>query len=247
MSVVALSPREAEARAKLEIEAINQLHEEVFRAVRMAVTKAVELGNKLQAVKDSLPHGRFGSWVTENCNFDDRLARRYMAVASGWPLLVESVGTTAYVLSLDAAINKINSLKKETADAEARTVADPEACPHGGEHEYDEEACVRCHDPRPQQSPARGVAGLLEKAIAHEKGASDRDGDEGSDSEGEETAGVAAQRLLSLFTNIDQLYAQLTQLLDQAAQQAPSRYKDEAQEGLDISYQDFRKWKKEVL
>lgn len=246
MSVVALSPKEAESRAKEAIGAINQLHEDVFKAVRFVIVKAVELGNKLAEVKASLPHGRFTEWVAANCNFEDRMARRYMAVAKDWPLLVENIGTTAYVLSLDAAINKINSLKKAKDETRSLAAADeaPESaeCPHGGEHEYDEEACVRCHDPRP-----RGMAGLLEKAIAHAQGTSDRDSDRGPRVAGQADQRLAEEGLRKLFGTIDQLYAKLTQLLDQAGHEAPSAYKDEAQESLDVSYQDFRRWKKEVL
>lgn len=57
---------------------INQLHEKATKSVADAIGYAKEAGMHLLAVKTSLPHGQFGSWVKENLVVSQRQAQRYI-------------------------------------------------------------------------------------------------------------------------------------------------------------------------
>ena len=53
----------------------NDLHEGARTSAVDAVKKAVELGNILIEVKESLKHGQWGEWCTTNLQFSERKAR----------------------------------------------------------------------------------------------------------------------------------------------------------------------------
>lgn len=56
--------------------------------------------------------------------------------------------------------------KKETADFVKQYPPEQSGpCPHGGEHTYDEEACTRCHDPKPADEAPVGK--LFSKLLEH--------------------------------------------------------------------------------
>ncbi len=57
---------------------IRQLHLEARDLAEQAIERALEAGRLLAEVKAELKHGEFGSWVSANCGFTDRTARRYM-------------------------------------------------------------------------------------------------------------------------------------------------------------------------
>ena len=63
---------------KTQIEKLNGLHSEILDSMRSTVYKAVEAGEILQQVKETLPHGEFTQWVENNVTFDIRTAQRYM-------------------------------------------------------------------------------------------------------------------------------------------------------------------------
>jgi len=83
------------------IDQIKTLHEEIVGAVRLTLTKAIELGGILEEQKAETPHGAWSSWIEENLPFDIRTAQRYMkAYANRDQLKNDSVSllTDAYRL-----------------------------------------------------------------------------------------------------------------------------------------------------
>jgi len=66
---------------------INALHAEVTAALTATLGKAMLIGGKLIEIKASLPHGQFGAWIVNNCQFTDRTARYYMRLAENRELV----------------------------------------------------------------------------------------------------------------------------------------------------------------
>ncbi len=68
----------------LETEArivVKQRTGEIKTLVRRAAQDIIEIGQKLIEVKEHLEHGQFGAWLKAEFSWDDRTARRFMAVA----------------------------------------------------------------------------------------------------------------------------------------------------------------------
>ena len=57
---------------------LNELHLEIEQSSKATILKAIEAGELLNQVKDSLKHGEFTDWVKMNVTFDIRTAQRYM-------------------------------------------------------------------------------------------------------------------------------------------------------------------------
>jgi len=63
-----------------KIERLNFLNEQIKGAVKTTLESAIEAGEILTGIKDTLKHGTFTKWIEENCQFTDRTARSYMRV-----------------------------------------------------------------------------------------------------------------------------------------------------------------------
>jgi len=61
-------------------EKLNKLHGQVGAAMKSTIPMVLEMGETLLSVKESLPHGEFGSWVEENLFFSLKTAQNYMSV-----------------------------------------------------------------------------------------------------------------------------------------------------------------------
>jgi len=57
---------------------INAMHREATKAAITAVELAIEIGAMLMEVKATLPHGEYGPWIRNHCEFTDRTARNYI-------------------------------------------------------------------------------------------------------------------------------------------------------------------------
>jgi hypothetical protein len=57
---------------------LNSLH----RRVEEGLQAALEAGNILIHIKETLPHGEFVKWIKSNCEFTTRTARNYMRAAA---------------------------------------------------------------------------------------------------------------------------------------------------------------------
>jgi len=65
-----------------QIDRLNELHGEITRDAQALLNKAIEAGQILIEVKESLPHGDFTQWVNDNVVFSIRTAQRYMKIYS---------------------------------------------------------------------------------------------------------------------------------------------------------------------
>lgn len=61
--------------------AFNRAHEAAREAQRAAVIHAAECGRLLNEAKETVKHGAWGQWVTDNCRFSPRTAQLYMRLA----------------------------------------------------------------------------------------------------------------------------------------------------------------------
>src|SRR5438477_13195410 len=91
---------------------INAAHQKVVRASASMVEHAIEAGNLLLQVKESLGHGRWLPWVETHCVFSERTAQRYTLIARGRKKLEGKYDTVAD-LSL-GAICKLIQVKPAT-------------------------------------------------------------------------------------------------------------------------------------
>jgi len=68
---------------KAEIKAITDAHAEIVKAERGTLEYALKAGALLQKAKDSLEHGQWRPWLSDNCpDISDRIASKYMRLAS---------------------------------------------------------------------------------------------------------------------------------------------------------------------
>ncbi len=57
---------------------IRQLHTENMLAAKATLERAMEIGELLVGVRESLKHGKWLPWLTENVGFAERTARNYI-------------------------------------------------------------------------------------------------------------------------------------------------------------------------
>lgn len=63
---------------------VNRHHRAMQELLEKSLDHAKDAGDALIKIKASLPHGEFGNWIAENCEFSDRTARTYMTIAESW-------------------------------------------------------------------------------------------------------------------------------------------------------------------
>ncbi len=64
---------------------INEHHRKAETAMRAGLEHALAAGRLLAEAKTHRPHGTWGEWVSENCEFSQRTAQSYMRVVERWP------------------------------------------------------------------------------------------------------------------------------------------------------------------
>lgn len=74
---------------------INEQHTLAMLHANTAIQHAAHAGNLLLQVKESLPHGKFLSWVAENLTVSARQAQRYIGAALGKPTPVRCLAEKA--------------------------------------------------------------------------------------------------------------------------------------------------------
>lgn len=229
-----------------DIQEINDHHKLAMVAGKEVLVQAFAAGAKLMELKKKCKHGKFEELIEEQFDFSVRTAQHYMKLARGEDDIRERIGPgNAATLTVTEGIRMLCSQSSpKKGDQKRNGVAlleteDYSECPHGGEHEYDEEACIRCHDPKPednavpsQDSRPGGGAGLS--------------GNKGMEAAGQNKAGdgssVAAERL---FFRADQLYGVLVRLLDEIHEaEGPSEMHQRAIDHLNLSHMELNAWRK---
>jgi hypothetical protein len=85
-----------------------------------ALEQARDAGLALNEAKDTLPHGAFLPWVKTECRVGERQARRYMTIAKGWPMLIDSKSDLKSDLTISAAVALLthNEAEEDACDAD---------------------------------------------------------------------------------------------------------------------------------
>lgn len=65
------------------IKEIDRLHTLATKSAAKAVEYAKQAGQILLQIKNNLPHGQFGDWISKNLSVSARQAQRYIAAAEG--------------------------------------------------------------------------------------------------------------------------------------------------------------------
>lgn len=112
---------------------INDAHRMARTCAESAVEHAIRCGQMLMQKKASLRHGEFEQWVTQNCEFSDRQARRYMQAAEKTDTRVR-FDSLRQLLGIESKPAK----KQEASNTSARSVKGevmnpPESAAQGSE------------------------------------------------------------------------------------------------------------------
>jgi hypothetical protein len=98
------SPLEAEAAEKVRAAA-----EKIRQTVKRTIEDIIEVGSELLAVKEALPHGKFGPWLRAEFGWTERTAQNFMSVAEVFGRKNEIISdlsispTAAYLLAAPSA------------------------------------------------------------------------------------------------------------------------------------------------
>jgi len=222
---------------------IDALYREALEYARLSMLKAKEAGEGLMAMKDSCKHGQFEKEIEDHCDYMSvDKARQCMRIVTHWDELLEKHGAVLYSMSVSAGLDSIKKLEAPKKPKKQEPQKDPvdgtDECPHGGKHTYDEEACTRCHDPRP---PKRG-----QQAVPANDSHTDDDlPDQGTELAEEPATTVSIQQLGKLFLKTEKAFGELTNCLDELHQAHPWEEVAGMQDALGIIYNSFTRWKKE--
>ncbi len=97
--------------------------EKIRRMVQKTIEDIIEVGSELLAVKEALPHGRFGPWLRAEFGWTDRTAQNFMAVAQAFGPKTEMISdltiqpTAAYLLAAPSAPGEALQQAIERAEA----------------------------------------------------------------------------------------------------------------------------------
>lgn len=72
-----------------ELAELNQRHQTIRELATQALDHAKVAGELLLRAKERIPHGQFSQWIAGNCEFSERTARTYMAIAGSWDAIAE--------------------------------------------------------------------------------------------------------------------------------------------------------------
>jgi hypothetical protein len=102
LSELAIDINEAFSQSK-------QFYQTGIDALTAAIASDKKAGEMLLKVKNFLPYGEFGEWVTTNCHFTHRHANRLMLIAKNWEKITATLDTRVEIesplLSLRSALS----------------------------------------------------------------------------------------------------------------------------------------------
>ena len=91
--------------------------------MKRTVEDIIEVGKDLLAVKEALPHGAFGKWLSAEFGWTERTARNFMAVAEWFGPKTEMIfdlriaPTAAYLLAAPSAPDEARQAAIERAES----------------------------------------------------------------------------------------------------------------------------------
>lgn len=80
---------------------IEQLTTEILIYKQQTAANIIEIGKRLNQVKELLPHGEWGRWLEEKVDFTDRTAQRFMKIANEFPTSMSHLGSGKLFKLLD--------------------------------------------------------------------------------------------------------------------------------------------------
>lgn len=113
----ALKPWQQQALPTIDAADLNAAYRAADDAANTALEKAVQFGQMLIEFKNQIPHGQWGEFIRERCEFSARTATRYMRIAKQ-PRAAESVRQAEKAISetkftRNAVIDRIKDLADE--------------------------------------------------------------------------------------------------------------------------------------
>jgi hypothetical protein len=207
-------------------------------------------------------------------HFSARSARSYMQLYRNKDQLLEQFGSEVYAKSIESCLKLVAKpsktaepavFKEDSEDTKSgkEPVDGTDICPRGGAHSYDDSGCcTKCCDQLPE-APADDEAGGRGDDSAVERASRLQDDAEAPAAPAESAAPAAdpaglhrgrgsragndrgPDRRADLFTRGEQLYGELTRLLDELQNIDAYHDKEGIQWALSASYTHFRKWKRQ--
>jgi hypothetical protein len=104
-------------------EKVRSTADRIRQKVKKTLEDIIEVGNDLLAVKDTLPHGQFGSWLKAEFGWGERMAQNFMAVAQTFGPKTEIIAdltiqpTAAYLLAAPSVPDEAREKAVERAEA----------------------------------------------------------------------------------------------------------------------------------
>ncbi len=211
---------------------------QIRRSTKSHLEHALDMGQAIEEALELLAKAGkeiiFSDWVKRECGFSVRTAYNYVNAYSRFggsrASLAQFTAEAIYLLSddkitsetVDTAINLANKGTRITKDVaeELKRKYQPDERPDDPEPE----------DMADGEDSSTGVADSGGSS-SHEE-----------EADGAEEAPAAAK----LFAEAEKHYAALTQLLDQLNKLVPHHSKADAQESLNLSYLDFRAWRRKT-
>jgi hypothetical protein len=86
----------------------NEEHRQCEQACKEGLQHALEAGRLLLEAKSKVEHGEWAKWLEEHCEFDERLAQKYMQVAKELPKLDEANTPRVADLSFRQALDLVS-------------------------------------------------------------------------------------------------------------------------------------------
>jgi hypothetical protein len=102
---------------------INIINEQVEHHKNQAVVYAARCGEKLLLAKAQCKHGKFGTWLKENCTVSQSYANSFMKLATDMPEILYSNSHTCVNLGLRQAIALLSVPEEVKAEVTARIEA----------------------------------------------------------------------------------------------------------------------------
>ena len=96
---------------------IRSAHADCEASLQAGLNYALECGRYLIEAKSKVPYGEWIAWVRTECEMSEKLAQRYMRVATHWPKIADDAdGTRVSHLSFRQALELIARNAQATAN-----------------------------------------------------------------------------------------------------------------------------------
>ncbi|UCE61588.1 MAG: DUF3102 domain-containing protein [Phycisphaerales bacterium] len=102
---------------------INDAHRKADKSRREAIAQAELVGRLLNEAKAECGHGNWSEWVRANCEFGERMARNYMALAETLPQMPAANRKRVADMSLRRTFNEVTKVRAAQRREEEKSAA----------------------------------------------------------------------------------------------------------------------------